>query len=53
MKGDSAIIFLRENKNDIYSKVEYKFQIRTKGQQLWSKHKTADVAAMYISLLGM
>ena len=50
MKGEQAIIYLRKKVSDNYDKIEYNFQIRDKEKQLWVKHSTADVAAMYIPL---
>jgi S1-C subfamily serine protease len=50
MKGDYAIIHLRQKSNDTYIKLEYKFQIRSKGKNIWTKHDNADVAVMYITL---
>lgn len=51
MKGDSAILFLREqNKLGEYKKIPYKIGIRRNGQPLWVKHDFADVAAMNIAI---
>jgi hypothetical protein len=50
MKGDEAIIFLREKIDDSYRKIAYPITIRKKGEPLWVRHPEVDIAAMYINL---
>ena len=46
MKGDSAWIYFREKKGNVYSKFLFKFQIRDKGENIYVSHPTEDIAAL-------
>ncbi len=49
--GDTATLLLRRrDKDGNYAPFPYSFKIREKGTNIYIKHDTADVAAMYISV---
>lgn len=50
MSGDTSTIILRKKDGDNYVKFALPLQIRKKGQPLWKKHPTEDIAVMYIRL---
>lgn len=51
MKGEQATMIFRKREADgSYSKSPQPLQVRRQGKDLWTKHPTADVAAMCVSL---
>ncbi|MBW1796016.1 MAG: hypothetical protein JRJ38_16600 [Deltaproteobacteria bacterium] len=53
IKGDKATLYLREEtETKSFKTLKHKIDIREKGKQLWVRHPTADVAAMYVGVPG-
>jgi hypothetical protein len=51
IKDDEATLHLRKQESGgRYSKLPVKIKLRHDGKALWTRHPTADVAAMYVSL---
>lgn len=50
IKSDVAIIHLRKQEGEIFTKISYPLKIRNKGKQLWIRHPEVDVAAMRVAL---
>ncbi len=49
MKGEFAVIFLRQQLSaGRFSKLPLRLRIRDNGNDLWTRHPVADVAAMYL-----
>ncbi|MFH1919164.1 MAG: trypsin-like peptidase domain-containing protein, partial [Planctomycetota bacterium] len=50
IKGDKAVLFLRQRQGEDFVKLEHPIQIRRKGKALWTQHPEVDVAVMYVGL---
>lgn len=51
IQGDMAILYLRRKTNETdWILTPFPLAIRSNGRELWTKHPSADVAAMYIAL---
>lgn len=51
VQGDKVILtFRKKNQDDTWSRLEISVQIRNGNEELWKKHPTMDVAAMFIRL---
>ena len=51
VKGDSVVLtFRQKQKDESWRRMEIPIQIRSKNKELWEKHPTMDVAAMFIRL---
>jgi hypothetical protein len=50
MKGDKAILYLGREVDGVYKRQACVLSIRGGGKDLWVKHKSEDVAVMYVAL---
>ena len=51
IQGDMAVLYLRRRVNETdWTLTPSPLQIRASGQQLWTKHPSADVAVMYVGI---
>ena len=50
IKGDEAVLHCRKKQGNTYERSPITIQIRKKGKALWTKHREADVAVMYLPL---
>lgn len=50
MGGDKATLYLGKVVNGVYKRCALDLPIRSEGKDLWVKHKSEDVAVMYINL---
>ena len=50
IKGDKAVLHCRKKKGNTYERSPVTIPIRKKGKALWTKHRKADVAVMYLPL---
>ena len=50
IKGDKAVLHCRKKKGNTYERSPITIQIRKEGRALWTKHRKADIAVMYLPL---